>query len=417
LPSLWRHRDFKLLWGGQAISRLGSQVSILALPLVAIGPLHATTLEVGLLTASETLPFLLVGLPAGALVDRVRRRRVLVAGDAGRCVILATVPLAWAVHSLTLAQLFAVALSSGVLTVFFDVAYQSYLPTLVDREQVVDGNAKLATTESIAQVAGPTIAGVLVDAVGGATAVLADATSFAFSAATLVAIRAPEARPSPTTTRIRADIKEGLQFVFRERHIRSITACTASSNLFGGIVNGVFVVFMARTLHLSPARIGAVFALAGIGAVAGAAAAAWLGRTMGLGRTILWAIVIGNGGSLLLPAAQRHHALPLLFTGMAIAGAGSVVYNVNQVSLRQVLCPPRLLGRMNASVRFLVWGTLPLGGALGGVLGTVLGVRNAMWIGCVGEALSFVWILASPVPRIRTAADAAPVATGPHSPT
>jgi len=403
--SSWRHRDFRLLWAGQSVSRLGSQVSLLALPLVAIGLLHATTLQVGLLAASETVPFLLIGLPAGALVDRVRRRRVLVVGDVGRAVVLGTVPVASGLGVLTLAQLYVVALAAGVLTVFFDVAYQSHLPELVGREALIDGNGKLATSESLAQVAGPGLGGALVEAVGAAVAMAADAASFAVSAVCLLVMRPaagpPPVRPEGRPVRLRTQIGEGLRYVWREPHIRVISACTATSNLFSGMATAVIVVFMARRLAQSPGRIGLIFAVANLGALAGAVLAGRLGRALGLGPVIAGSIATCGLGGLLLPLATRQSAVEWLVAGFLMQSAGGVVYNVNQVSLRQAVCPAELLGRMNATVRFVVWGTTPVGAAVGGVLGTVVGLRPTLWVAGLGGTLAVGWLVGSPVPGLR----------------
>jgi len=214
---LHRHRDFRLLWGGETVSELGSQVSLLAIPLLAVRSLHATTFEMGLLTAASTAAFLIVGLPAGVWVDRTYRRWVMIGADAGRMLALGSVPVAYAAGALTLAQLFVVTLVSGILTVFFDVAYQSYLPSLVGRDHLVEGNAKLTGSEQVAQVAGPSIAGGLVQAVGGAVAVAVDAASFLVSGVAVAAIRTPEAKPEKPVgghPRLVHDIKEGLSFVF-----------------------------------------------------------------------------------------------------------------------------------------------------------------------------------------------------------
>jgi len=217
--SLWRHRDFLMLWGGQSVSRLGSQVSLLALPLLAIAGLHVTTLQVGLLSASATVPFLLMGLSAGVVVDRLPRRREMIAGDAGRALVLASIsiPIAWAAGVLTMAQLFVVALVSGVLTVFIDVDYQSYLPDLIAAPQLVDGNGELATTESLAQVAGLAAAGALVQVVGAAPAMLVDAVSFAASALALLGLRVAGRRPPAPAVgrasrprRLLSEVGEGL---------------------------------------------------------------------------------------------------------------------------------------------------------------------------------------------------------------
>ena len=404
-----RDRNFELLWAGQTVSRVGTEVSVLALPLIAIQLLHATTFEIGALTAVETLPFLLVGLPAGAWVDRLPRRKVLISADVGRFVALASVPLAHAFATLTLGHLFVVAFVTGVLTVFFDVAYQSYLPELVTRDELVSGNAKLAASESTAHVVGPGLGGGLIGWVGASTAVVADAISYALSTVCLLLIRAPLEDPVtnvPTTKQsLVGDIREGLRFVWHEPRIRAVAFCTATSNLFGGVMNAVILLFMTRQLGFSGGKIGVIFAVGGLGAIVGSVIAPRMARQLGVGKAILAAIVFGQLGPVLFAIADGSLAPAAIGLGSAIMGAGSVAYNINQVSVRQALCPRRLQGRMNASVRFLVWGTLPIGGFIGGALGTVIGIRPTLWVAAGGGALSFVWLLWSPIPTMRDMPD------------
>jgi MFS family permease len=400
---LWRHRDFRLLWGGETISELGSQVSLLAIPLLAVRTLHATPFQMGLLTAASTAAFLVVGLPAGVWIDRTRRRWVMIAADLGRVVAIGSVPVAYAVGWLTLAQLFVVTLVSGILTVFFDVAYQSYLPTLVGREHLVEGNAKLTGSEQVAAVAGPSVAGGLVQAVGGSAAVLVDSVSFLVSAGAVAAIRAPEPMPVVPDSghpKLRHDIAEGLRFVFGNALLRAIAATTATANFFSGVAAAVEVVFLVREVHATPGVIGLLFTMGGVGGVLGALAAGPLARRFGGARATIIGIV-GNVGGLLVPLTMPGPGLLLFGAGLFFVSLSAVVYNVNQVSFRQRLCPDRLLGRMNASMRFVVWGVLPLGGLLGGVLGAVVGLRSTLWIGYIGEALASIWLLASPMRTMR----------------
>lgn len=405
---LLRHRDFRMLWGGETVSELGSQVSLLTIPLLAVGVLHATTFEMGLLTAASTAAFLVVGLPAGVWVDRVRRRRVMVVADLGRLVALGSVPVAYALGALTLVQLFVVTLVSGILTVFFDVAYQSYLPALVGRENLVEGNAKLTGSAQVATVAGPSLAGGLVQALGASVAVAVDAASFAVSAAAVGTIRAPEPKPEVPPSghrRLAQDIAEGLRFVFGNVLLRAIAATTATSNFFSGITAAVEVVFLVRSVHASPGVIGLLFTMGGVGGVLGAFAAGPLATRLGGARATLVGIA-GNLGGLLIPLTLPGAGLVLFGLGLLIVGFFVVVYNVNQVSFRQRLCPDRLLGRMNATMRFVVWGVLPIGSLVGGVLGTLLGLRPTLWIGVVGEVLAGVWLLASPMRTMREFPDA-----------
>ena len=394
-----RHRDFRLLWGCETVSQLGSQVSLLAIPLLAVRTLHATTFEMGLLTAASTAAFLIVGLPAGVWVDRIRRRRVMIGADLGRVVALGSVPVAYAAGLLTLGQLFVVTLATGVLTVFFDVAYQSYLPTLVGRDHLVEGNAKLTGSEQVATVAGPSIAGALVQAIGSAAAVAVDAASFLVSAVAVAAIRAPE--PKPTVPegghrRLAHDIGEGLRFVFSNVLLRAIAATTATSNFFSGIAAAVEIVFLVREVHASPTQIGLLFSLGGVGGVMGALAAGPIARRFGGARSVLLGEVISIG-VLLIPLTMPGAGLLLFGAGMLIDSFAVVVYNVNQVSFRQRLCPDRLLGRMNATMRFVVWGVLPIGALLGGVLGSAAGLRPTLWIGAAGQVLAVLWLVFSPI--------------------
>ena len=400
---LWRHRDFLLLWGGQSVSELGSQVSTLALPLVAIDTLHAGAFGVALLSTFQTLPFLLVGLPAGAWADRMRRRPVMVAADIGRAVALGSVPAAWALSALTLGQLYAVSLVTGVLTVFFDVDYQSYLPALLPAGSLIDGNGKLQATQSGAEVAGPAAGGALVGALGAANAVAADAVCFLVSVASLLTIRAPETRPGRQPgSRLRAEIAEGLGFVWREPRIRAVAFSTGTSNLFSAASGAVLVLFLRRQLHLSPTHIGLLVSAGSVGGVLGALIAGRLGARLGIGRAIVVAIVVAGTGDLLLPLATAGNADVVVVAGELLVGIGAIAYNINQVSVRQALCPPRLLGRMNASVRFMVWGTMPLGGLIGGGLATSVGLRPTLWVAGAGGFLAFVWVLFSPVRSMVT---------------
>ena len=401
--TLWRHRDFRLLWGGETVSELGSQVSVLAIPLLAVRTLHATTFEVALLAAASTAAFLIVGLPAGVWVDRIRRRWVMMAADVGRMLALASVPVAYALGALTLGQLVAVTLLTGVLTVFFDVAYQSYLPSLVGREHLVEGNAKLTGSAEAATVAGPSVAGLMVQAIGASYAIALDAVSFLVSGAAVAAIRTREPKPEVPEGGHRSlvhDMGEGLRFVFGNVLLRAIAATTSTANLFSGISTAVEVVFLVRTIHASPAVIGLMFTLGGLGGVLGAFAAGPIARRFGGAR----ATIIGLGfgvGVVLVPLSQPGPRVLLFGFGLMAGGFAAVVYNVNQVSFRQHLCPDRLLGRMNATMRFIVWGVIPIGALIGGVLGTALGLRTTLWIGSVGSILSIVWLLASPMRTMR----------------
>jgi MFS family permease len=409
-PGAHRKRNAKLiangsflrLWFGQTVSEFGSQITTLALPLAAVIVLHASTFQVGLLTTAGYAAFLLIGLPAGAWVDRVRRKSVMIAADVVRTLVLASIPVAYGLGVLTLWQLYAVTFIQGIATVFFDVAYMSYVPGLVGRQHVVEANAKLQATVSVAQVSGPSAAGLLIGLLSAPVAFVADAGSFIVSVVSLLFVRQPEPAPEPTGGRsLRADMAEGLQFVLRQPILRMIAGCTSTSNLFSSAVLAVSVVFLVRQVHLDASAIGLLTSLGAIGGVVGALSCGLLRRWIGSARIIWVSLVVTAPFGLLLPLTHPGLGLICYAVGMFMFSFGAVVYNVHQASFRQLLCPPRLLGRMNATIRFIVWGTLPLGGLLGGALGSWLGNRNALWVGAIGMNLATVWLLASPLMRMR----------------
>ena len=401
--SLWRHRDFMLLWSGQTVSEMGSAVTQLALPLTAVVLLNATTFEVGLLTSAETAAFALIALPAGAIVDRRTKRGIMLACDVARALIIGSIPLAWALGVLTLAQLYVVALAAGVGTVFFDVSYQSYLPVLLRAEHLMDGNGKLGATQSFAQLAGPGLGGGLVGAVGAAGAMTADAISYVVSVASLLGIRAreqPNAASPGARRSLRAEIAEGLKFVVRHP-MRKVVACTGTSNLFSTMAMAVAIIFLVRVLHVRPAFVGVLFAIAAVGGVLGGIFAGRLARRIGSAR-IIWFSILVLGLPGFLPAlAEPGWSVALFPIGFATFMFTGVVYNVAQVSYRQSVTPPQLMGRMNAAVRWIVWGTMPLGGIIGGALGTAIGIRPTLWIGFIGTWAAGFWVYFSPLRHMR----------------
>jgi MFS family permease len=397
--ALWSHPDFLKLWTGQTISEFGSQVSQLAIPAVAVITLKATPFQVAALATVEFLPFLVLTLPAGVWVDRWRRRWILIAGDLGRAVLLATVPLAYALGHLTLTQLYVVGFLVGVHTVFFDVAYQSYLPQIVDRETLVEGNSKLQMTVSGAAIAGPGISGGLIKLFGAPYAILVDACSFVVSGAFTAAIRKRE-DPPPATERRRllVELWEGLRYVTHHRLLFPQALATGSSNFATNVVFSVYFVYAYRHLDLTVGIMGVVFSIAAVGWLIGSASADWLRRKLGVNGATILGMAVGAPSALLIPFAPvGHAAIPFLVLSGMLGGFGAVVYNIQQVSLRQAITPERLQGRMNASMRFFVWGTIPLGSLVGGVLATAFGVRTAILIGaCIGF-VALLPILFSPL--------------------
>jgi MFS family permease len=405
-PSLWRHRDFRHLWAAETVSQVGTQVTLVALPLLAVTLLRATPFQMGVLTSLETLAFLVVGLPAGAWVDRWRRKRVLVTGDLVRAVALGSVPLAAVLDVLTLEQLYVVALVAGTATVFFDVGYQSYLPSLVERTQIVEGNSKLESSRAVAQVAGPGLTGALVRALGAPALIAVDAVTFLLSALFIGRIRHPDVVPDRADRRpLRTEIAEGLAFVVRHPLLRRMVACTGLANLAGSFTGALLVLYAIRELGLSESVVGLVFSAGAVGGLVGAVVAARIARVVGEGRTIPLAALAFAAAGVTVPLASWAAPVPLLLAGWFLESFAVIVYNVTQVSFRQRLCPPGLLGRMNASVRFIVFGTMPVGGFLGGVVGTWLGLVPALWIAVAVQFLAAVPVLASPLVRMRELPD------------
>ena len=404
--SLWRHRDFAHLWAAETVSQVGTQVTLVALPLLAVTLLQATPFQMGVLTSLETLAFLVVGLPAGAWVDRWRRKRVLVAADLVRAVAIGSIPVAHLLGVLSLEQLYLVALVAGTATVFFDVGYQSYLPSLVDRAQIVDGNSKLEASRAVAQVAGPGITGVLIRALGAPVLIAVDAISFLLSALFIGRIRTPDAVPDRAARRpLRTEIAEGLSFVVRHPLLRRMVACTGLANLAGSFTGALLVLYAIRELGLSESVVGLVFSAGAVGGILGAVTAARIARAVGEGRTIpLAALTFAAAGST-VPLASVGAPVPVLLGGWFLESFAVIVYNVTQVSFRQRLCPPGLLGRMNASVRFIVFGTMPVGGFLGGVVGTWLGLVPALSLAVGVAFLAAVPVVFSPLLRMRDLPD------------
>ena len=400
--SLLRHADFRRLFAADCFSQLGMFVGMTAIPLLAATVLAATPFEMGLLTAAEQLGFLLIGLPAGVWVDRMRRRGLMIAADLTRAALMLSIPIAWWLGVLTLAQVIAAVLLTGIATVFFDVSYQSYLPSLVGREHLVEGNAKLQAVQSTAILAGPSAAGVLVQLISAASTVLLTGLGYLGSALCLLRIRVRESKPERAPhERLVPQMAEGLRFVFHNTTLRAITLCTATANLFSGVFEAVRVLFLSRTIGLSPAVIGIVFAAGGVGGILAALCSGAIVRRVGQARSIWLVPLLTWPFMLLFPFTTGAWGLAFAFVSLICSGFGIIIYNVAQVSYRQAICPDRLLGRMNASVRFVVWGASPIGGFVGGVLGETMGIAGTIWVGIGGQAASMLWVLFSPLLRMR----------------
>lgn len=404
--SLWRHPDFLKLWTAETVSVFGTQVTLLALPIVAASILNVSPFEFGLLATIEFLPFILLSLPAGVWVDRLRRRPILIVGDLGRAISLISIPIAYTAGVLSIWQLYVVGFVNGCLTVFFDVAYQSYLPSLVERDQLVEGNSKLEITRSASQIAGPGVAGVLIELLRAPFAILLDAASFVFSAIFVFWIRRPEPPIEPhdvaTGPRpsMRDEIVVGLRYVTGHRWLRSIAATTGASNFFSNVAAAILILYLVRERDFSAGQIGFAFSIGSVGVLIAALLTSRVTKVVGVGRML---VLTSMGFSLTwLPIALAPDAL--LFAALAasgfIGGFCGVAWNINQVSLRQAITPLRMQGKMNATMRFIVWGTIPLGSIAGGILGGVVGLHSTILVAAIGSLVTFIPVALSSVRHI-----------------
>jgi MFS family permease len=400
---LWRHPDFLRLWGATTVSQLGSQVTLVALPLAAVLVLDASTFQVALLTTFDFLPFLLFGLPAGVWVDRLTRRPILIVADFGRAAALASIPIAYGFDALTLGQLYAVGFAVGVLTVFFELAFTSYLPSLIEREQLIEGNSKLEVSRSGAFIAGPGLAGVLVDLLRAPGAIVVDAVSFLASGLLVLRVEAQERWVAAAGARagMRRELAEGLRYVASHRYLWPIAASTATSNLFWNAAFAVYFVYVGRELALEPAVIGVVLTLGNLGWLAGAVLVGRITRRLGVGATLATSAFLHAPSWALVALAPQSGPVPVLILGHAITSFAAVVYNVTTVTLRQSVTPERLQGRTVGALRTVVWGVTPLGALLGGALASAFGLRATFWIAAAGSAVAALPILLSSARSLR----------------
>jgi MFS family permease len=419
---LYRNSDFVKLWSGQSISLVGSQVTMLALPLTAALTLHATAMQMGILTAVQYAPFLLFGLFVGVWVDRLRRRPILIAANLGRGLLLGLIPVAALLGVLRIDQLYVLGFLTGALTVCFDVAYQSYLPGLVGRGQLVEGNSKLLISSSTAAFVGPSLGGVLVQWLTAPVAIAIDAASFFASAFFLCLIRRPEPEPPPVSRRgVWKEMGEGLRVVHSNRVLRAIVAGTATSNFFINMQISVRLLYVTHDLHLEPAALGFLFATASLGGLVAAVFARRISRLAGVGPTLIGTQLLVGICALALPFAGGGYwtLVGILMASMILWGFAMMTYDINEISFRQSITPDALLGRVNASIRFVTWGAALPGALLGGALGEVLGLRPTLFIGGGGVVCAALWTILSPARKLRHAVDAgaAPevAASGPRS--
>jgi MFS family permease len=393
-----------LLWTGQTISKFGSGITGSALPLTAVLVLGVSSAEMGLLTAASTAPVVLVGLFAGVWVDRLRRRPVMIWTDLGRALLLASIPAAALLGQLRIEQLFLVAALAGVLSVCFDVAYQSFVPDLVKRERVLEANSRLAASDALAEITTPGLTGVLIELITAPMAILLDALSFACSAVCVGVIRTPERAPAPQRQHVRREIVAGLQVVAGNPFLRSLAGYAATRTFFGNFIGSLYALYALRELGLGPVLLGIAIGVGGASNLLGTLVVEPLTRRFGIGRTVLGAVTVGSLAVFLIPLASGP--VPLAFALLVTGQAFDVIhplYDVNALSLRQAITPDPLLGRVNASMQVLEGGFAPLGALAGGFLGDRIGVRATLFVAAVGILASVLWLALSPLRRLRTA--------------
>lgn len=407
--SLWHDRNFLTMWSGQALSQFGAQVTELAIPVLAVLLLDATEFEVGVLNAANVAAFLLIGLPAGAWIDRMRKRHVMIAADVIRALALATLPLLWWLGMLQIWHVVAVAFVMGTATVFFDVSYQSIVPSLVPSRQIAEANGKFEATAQFAGIAGPAAGGWLVTAITAPLAILATVGTYVASAIALSLTRDHEVvTPKSDREPMMRSIGEGLRWVFGNPLLRRIVGTTGVSNFFSTLTFTLLPIFLLRTLGLSPESMGVIFALSAVGGLAGAIATPHIVRRVGEARAIPLSAIAFSVVALFLPVAAMvpEFAFPLLVAQGFVMMFTVLLYNIVQVTFRQRITPPRLLGRMNASIRFVVWGCMPIAALIAGGLGTWLGVVPTMWIGALGALASALFVVIGPFWSLRELPDA-----------
>ena len=403
--SLWRDRDFRLFWIGQSISSLGDEVSRLALPLIAVLTLSATATQMGFITALGYLPFLLVGLQAGVWVDRMRRRQMLIWSDLLQAGLLLTIPAAAVAGVLRIEQLYVLALLIGAIDVVASVAQQSFLPSLVTRRQLPAANSRLEASRSVTGIVGPSVAGVLVQVATAPIAILVDAASFVVSAVFLRSLRTAEPPLAPETSQhnMRSQVVEGLRLVLGHRLLRPLMACGMTHNFFRRMFETLFVLYLVNELGVDPVLLGVIVAAGGPGALLGAVAAVAIARRIGVGPTIVSAQILTGVAVLATPLAGGPIWLAalVLAAGEFLLGTARPIFNITQLSLRQGITPDRLQGRVNATMRFMMWGVTPIGALTGGLLGSLIGLRPTLLLAAIGVLLAFAWVAFSPVIGLR----------------
>lgn len=409
-PPLLRQPEFLKFWAAQSISQLGDQITLLALPLVAVLTLDASAAQMGFLVAAELLPHLFFSLFAGVWIERTRgRRRLMILADVGRALLLASIPLAAAFDVLTFPQVYAVAFAVGTLAVLFEISWPTLFIAVVPRRDVVDANSKMSLSRALSFVAGPSAAGFLVQALTAPMTLLVDAFSFLGSALFLTRVRSEEPPVERDGNGVLESLRAGMRFVLRDVVIRADLACSATVNLFNFIFHAIFILFATRELGVAPGTLGIALGAGAVGGILGALIAPRLERVIGIGRSVVLGSVLFPAPLVLVPIASGSELQVGLMLGAAefLSSVGVMIFDVSAASMNYLRTPDRLRARTVGTFRFVNYGIRPIGALLGGALGTLLGLQTAIWIGVLGALLGVVWLFASPIPRLRDVVEAA----------
>jgi MFS family permease len=404
---LWYNHDFRCLWGATAISQLGTQITFLGLPFLAVTSLQATPLQTSVLAMLGWVPMVLLGFIAGAIVDRSRRQPLLIWCDLARALILLSIPVAYLLGWLSIWQLYLVVLLTGIFSTFFDTAYQARVPALVPADQLVAANSGLEVAQSGTRIAGPGVAGTLIALFSAPIAIFLDALSYLFSALLLLGIRQREPTPDATPSAARpaqplwVDIKEGLWYFWQQPLLRSILGCTVLMSVGWALVEGIFLFYLIRTLGLDAGLTGLIFSVGNVGLLLAAALTGRLVARWGLGPILSGALLLHGVGILLIALAPLA-PLPLLIAGYMVRALGIVAYNISQLTIRQCMTPPQLLGRVTATARVIGWASIPGGLLIGGLLASVIGLQQTVWAGALVSFLACLPLLLGRVWRVRS---------------
>jgi MFS family permease len=400
---LLREPNFRNLWVGETISLFGDQVTVIALPLVAVLVLDAGAAQMGYLGAAALIPHLIFSLPAGVWIERIGRRRLLMVGaDLGRCALLATVPIAYYYDSLTFAQLYGVAFLTGCLAVMFDISYSTLYVAVTKREDYVEANSLLHGSRAFSFVAGPSVGGVLVQALTAPTALLADAASFLASAIFLTRIRASEPPVEPSEGGMLTQVREGMRFIARSTILRPSLVSVATLNFFNYAFAALFILYATRELGVRAGTLGLVLGGGAVGGLIGAVLAGRIGRRIGLGPAFIVGMILFPGPLLLVPFAggPQPLVLAMLFTAEFLSALGVMILDINVSAFMTALTPHRLRSRSTGAFRFVNYGIRPLGSLVGGALGSAIGLRPTLFVAAVAGLAGVLWLIPSPVPRL-----------------